>query len=120
MVNRLFVYGTLAPGRSNEHVLSCISGAWEPASVTGTLLPEAWGAAAGYPGIILDEHGDEVQGFLFSSEHLAEHWSRLDQFEGDGYERVLTKARLKDGSIVNAYIYQLSKSGLPGTALETR
>ena len=111
MVNRLFVYGTLAPGRSNEHMLSCVPGSWEPASVKGTLLKVDWGAAAGYPGIILDEQGDEVQGFLFSSEQLGEHWSRLDQFEGDGYNRALTKARLKDGRVVNAYIYELKESG---------
>ena len=38
--------------------------------MTGTLLPEGWGAAAGYPGIVLDEHGAEVAGFLFSSDAL--------------------------------------------------
>ena len=71
-------------------MLAPIPGAWEPATVTGTLLPEGWGAAAGYPGIVLDEHGADVAGFLFSSDALAEHWPRLDAFEGDGYERVLT------------------------------
>ena len=40
--NRLFVYGTLAPGRSNADVLADVPGVWEPATVTGTLLPEGW------------------------------------------------------------------------------
>lgn len=113
MIHRLFVYGTLAPGRPNEHVLADVPGEWEPATVTGTLLQEGWGAAAGYPGIVLDEHGGEVKGFLFNSEGLAEHWARLDEFEGEGYERVLTTVKLKDGTAVDAYIYRLSQNGLP-------
>ena len=110
MPDRLFVYGTLAPGRSNAHVLAPIPGAWEPATVTGTLLPEGWGAAAGYPGIVLDEHGAEVAGFLFSSDALAEHWPRLDAFEGEGYERVLITATRRDGTAVEAYVYALAAS----------
>jgi gamma-glutamylcyclotransferase (GGCT)/AIG2-like uncharacterized protein YtfP len=108
MPNRLFVYGTLAPGRPNEHVLADIPGSWQPATVTGTLLREGWGAAAGYPGIVLDEHGAKVEGLLFRSEQLADHWACLDQFEGDGYERVLTRATLDDGTTVDAFIYMLS------------
>jgi gamma-glutamylcyclotransferase (GGCT)/AIG2-like uncharacterized protein YtfP len=107
MVHRLFVYGTLAPGRPNEHVLADVPGKWEPATVTGMLLQEGWGAAVGYPGIILDKRGGEIEGFLFSSERLVEHWSRLDEFEGEGYERVLTTVNLKDGTAVDAYIYKL-------------
>ncbi|HVR97564.1 MAG TPA: gamma-glutamylcyclotransferase family protein [Thermoanaerobaculia bacterium] len=107
MTHRLFVYGTLAPGRSNEHVLADVPGEWEPATVTGTLLPEGWGASVGYPGIVLDEHGGEIQGLLFSSESLEEYWARLDAFEGEGYERVLTTVKLEDGTAVDAYIYRL-------------
>ena len=107
MTHRLFVYGTLAPGRPNEHVLADVLGVWEPATVTGTLLPEGWGAEVGYPGIILDRHGSEIEGFLFSSERLTEHWTRLDEFEGEGYEHVLTTVKLKDGTVVDAYIYKL-------------
>jgi len=108
MINRLFVYGTLAPGRPNEHVLSSVSGKWEPATVRGRLLEEGWGAAAGYPGIVLDGCGDEIHGLLFSSDSLPDHWARLDKFEGEGYERVLTSVRLEDGNTVDAYIYRLS------------
>lgn len=107
MIHQLFVYGTLAPGRSNEHILADVPGEWKTATVTGTLLQEGWGATEGYPGIVLGKHGPEVEGFLFSSKHLAKHWTRLDKFEGDDYERILTTARLKDGTTVSAYIYQL-------------
>ena len=107
MIERLFVYGTLAPGRPNEHVLSAIGGSWDAASVTGSLRQEGWGAAMGYPGIDLDEHGDEVQGFLFTSEKLSDHWAMLDAFEGKSYERVLTVAKLRGNRTVDAYIYTL-------------
>ena len=111
MISRLFVYGTLAPGRPNEHVLADVPGQWEPATVHGRLLKKGWGAATGYPGIVLDEQGAEVDGLLFSSERLAEHWSRIDAFEGEGYERVLTTVKLKSGETVEAYIYRLSGNG---------
>lgn len=114
MTERLFVYGTLAPGRVNAHVMADIPGRWEPASVTGTLLQEGWGAAVGFPGIVLDEHGPEVPGLLFSSDRLDAHWARLDEFEGEGYRRVLTTATLPDGSRVQAYIYSLSDSATSG------
>ena len=107
MIEQLFVYGTLAPGRPNEHVLSAIGGSWDAASVTGSLRQEGWGAAMGYPGIDLDEHGDEVQGFLFSSEKLLDHWAKLDAFEGKSYERVLTVVKLRGNRTVDAYIYTL-------------
>ena len=109
MIHRLFVYGTLAPGRPNENVLAGISGEWQLATVTGKLLQEGWGAAVGYPGIILDKDGVEIEGFLFSSAHLDEHWARLDEFEGEGYERVLTTVKLKDETAIDAYIYKLRK-----------
>lgn len=108
MIDRLFVYGTLAPGRPNEHVLAQVSGSWEPAVVRGKLLEEGWGAAAGYPGIVLDERGDEVHGLVFTSQELEAHWARLDEFEGEGYKRVLVSALLQDGTQVEAYIYKLS------------
>lgn len=113
MIHRLFVYGTLAPGRSNAHVLASIPGEWEAASVIGSLHQEGWGAAAGYPGIVLDEGGSEVAGFLFTAETLPKHWARLDEFEGEGYERILTRARRATGELVDAYIYRLSTKGLP-------
>ena len=113
MTHRLFVYGTLAPGRPNEHILADIPGTWEPATVRGMLYPEGWGAAAGYPGIVLDANGSEVSGLLFTSETLAAHWSRLDEFEGEGYERLIASAMLNDGTTVDAYIYQLSSDGPP-------
>ena len=107
MIEKLFVYGTLGPGRPNEHVLDGIGGSWETANVSGTLREEGWGAEMGYPGIDLDEHGGEVEGFLFTSENLSGQWVSLDAFEGEVYRRVLAKVKLKDGCKVDAYIYTL-------------
>ncbi|MBT3321854.1 MAG: gamma-glutamylcyclotransferase [Anaerolineae bacterium] len=107
MTEKLFVYGTLGPGRPNEHVLKAIGGVWEDAIVRGKLRQEGWGAEMGYPGINLDESGEEVKGFLFISENLSNHWEMLDNFEGEGYERVTTQAKLEDESMVDAYVYVL-------------
>ena len=110
MTDRLFAYGTLVPGRANEHVLADVSGTWQPATVKGTLFEEGWGAAAGYPGVVLDESGGEVHGFVLTSEDLTTHWARLDEFEGDGYERVITSAQLEDGSVVEVHVYVLNRN----------
>ncbi len=107
LLERLFVYGTLGPGRPNEHVLTEIGGSWKKASITGILRNEGWGSELGYPGIDIDENGGEVEGFLFISEFLADHWTALDKFEGTAYNRVLTKVKLEDGSLVEAHIYAL-------------
>jgi gamma-glutamylcyclotransferase (GGCT)/AIG2-like uncharacterized protein YtfP len=110
VVERLFVYGTLGPGRPNEHLLAGIGGSWLKATITGTLQQKGWGAEMGYPGIVLDKKGDRVEGFLFTSENLADNWLKLDEFEGEAYERVLTKAKLNDGSFVDAYVYALRRT----------
>ena len=103
----LFVYGSLAPGGANHHVLSHIEGDWVAASVRGRLRQAGWGAAMGYPAIVLDDAADPVDGFVFASDQLGEHWPELDAFEGEGYERVRTPARLHDGASVEVFIYVL-------------
>lgn len=107
-MQRLFVYGTLAPGRANAHVLAPVPGTWRPASVRGRLFETGWGAAAGYPAIVPDDAGAPVEGLIFESEELHRHWARLDAFEGEGYARVRTRARLQDGTWVEAWVYALN------------
>ena len=74
----------------------------------GTGEPARKGDRVIYNMKILLNRGDEVPGLVFSSEEVAGHWARLDEFEGEGYERVQVSARLRDGSQVQAYVYQLS------------
>lgn len=107
MTDRLFVYGTLGPGGPNEDFLRRIGGRFVAASVRGRLAPAGWGAAAGYPGLILDRTAGPVSGHLFVSDNLARVWSRLDEFEGDEYRRVTAMARLADGTEVEAWVYVL-------------
>ena len=63
----------------------------------------------GYPGIIPDKEGDEIQGYVFSSTDLANHWSRLDEFEGEGYERLFVTVRVNGTKDVAAYVYGLKR-----------
>ena len=104
-LERLFVYGTLQPGGPNAHVLDSITGEWSRASVRGTLFEIGWGAAMGYPGLVLDEAGDEIRGFVLASDNLGPEWERLDAFEGEGYERVLAEVSLGDGRSVESWLY---------------
>lgn len=106
-MDRLFVYGTLGPGRPNEHIMKKIEGRWLKASVRGQLYPEGWGATLGYPALVLSDDGDEIEGHLFLSDQLAGFWDYLDDFEGDGYQRRLVTVRCEDGSDVEAYVYAL-------------
>lgn len=108
---RLFVYGTRAPGRSNEHVLADLEGTWTPAQVRGHFFAQGWGATLGHPGLTPDESAPWVGGLLFESAELPDHWSRLDDFEGPGYERVLVSAQLADGRAVATFVYAIKPAG---------
>lgn len=48
-----------------------------------------------------------IEGYVFVSEHLAEHWAALDEFEGEEYERVAVDVRLESGEIMHSEIYAL-------------
>lgn len=103
---RLAVYGTLAPGRSNHHQLAGLRGDWRPGVVRGQRFDEGWGAAQGYPGLVLDPDGAEVAVQIFSSDDLPDHWARLDDFEGEGYRRVVARVSTADGEL-DACIYEI-------------
>ncbi len=108
MVQRLFVYGTLGPDGPNRHILVEIGGTWVEASVRGRLEDRGWGAQMGYPAILLDPNAPPVQGHVFVSENLVDHWTELDAFEGSEYQRVLTQVELA-GQTVDAYVYAIPR-----------
>lgn len=108
---RLAVYGTLAPGRVNHHQISALAGTWQRGTVKGKLLSSGWGAALGFPGLILDPLGPLVDVYLFESAELPEHWCRLDEFEGSGYRRVVATVNTEGGGR-SAWIYVLAKQQL--------
>lgn len=107
--HRLAVYGTLAPGRSNEAELADVPGQWTRGTVRGHLHARGWGAASGYPAVVLDPEGPEVEVHLLTSAELPRHWSRLDAFEGPGYLRTPVEVAV-DGEAVVAQIYELAES----------
>lgn len=103
----LFVYGTLAPGEENAHIMDGMVGTWRKASVRGKLCNKGWGVNKGHPGLIPDENGAVVNGLIFTSNDLPAHWNRLDKFEGADYNRIPINATLKDGKIIEAQIYSV-------------
>ncbi len=109
-MNRLFVYGSLMPGKSNTHLLENIGGTWKKGHIQGRYYDQGWRAGQGYPGVKLDADGDRIHGYIFSSDHLQEHIAKLDSFEGADYARVIVKVTLEDGSIEEAYMYALSEA----------
>ena len=105
---RLAVYGTLAPGRVNHHQISALAGKWQRGTVKGKLFSSGWGAALGFPGLILDPLGSLVDVDLFESSDLPRHWVRLDEFEGSGYRRVIATVNTEEGER-SAWIYALAE-----------
>ena len=109
----LFVYGTLAPGEVNAHVLGALDGSWTRAKVRGVLCDSGWGAAHGFPGLRLfrcaaspnDAPSNFVSGLLFESEGLSGMWSELDEFEGADYRCELTQAIFEDGTTTACVVY---------------
>jgi gamma-glutamylcyclotransferase (GGCT)/AIG2-like uncharacterized protein YtfP len=110
--SRLFAYGTLAPGRANAHLLADVHGTWEPATLRGHLVQAGWGAALGYPAVLLDnDPADAVSGMLLTSDALDGVWDELDAFEGDGYQRVIVDVTVADGTRRSAQAYVLRTDG---------
>jgi len=105
---RLAVYGTLAPGRVNHHQISALRGNWQRGTVKGKLFSAGWGAAMGFPGLILDPLGPSLDVDLFESMDLPQHWARLDEFEGSGYRRAVTTVNTAEGNL-SAWIYVLAE-----------
>ncbi len=85
----LAVYGTLAPGRSNHHVVAPLGGEWTDGVVEGDLFPVGWGATLGYPAFLPRAGGPAVAVQLLTTPMLAGAWPDLDRFEGPGYRRIL-------------------------------
>lgn len=104
---RLATYGTLAPGQVNHQQLAGLKGHWQQGTVRGRLVDAGWAAALGHPGLGLDPLGPVVEVYLFESLELPDHWSRLDEFEGAGYRRVVTQVRTADGEL-DAWIYVIA------------
>lgn len=104
---KLAVYGTLAPGEHNHHMLAELGGTWSTGLVThGDFHWLGWGAAMGFPAIRWRQQGPPVAVHLLESEQLPLHWSRLDAFEGPAYRRILVPLFAEDTFVTVANLYE--------------
>lgn len=87
--HRLAVYGTLAPGQPNHHIVAPLEGAWTDGLIEGDLVPVGWGAALGYPAFRPRVGGAAVAVQVLTAPLLATAWPNLDRFEGPEYQRIL-------------------------------
>jgi gamma-glutamylcyclotransferase (GGCT)/AIG2-like uncharacterized protein YtfP len=85
----LAVYGTLAPGRANHHIVAPLGGEWTEGVIEGDLIAAGWGATYGYPAFRPRVGGVEVPVQVLRSARLISAWPAIDRFEGSGYRRIL-------------------------------
>ena len=109
---RLAVYGSLAPGRRNHRQLAALRGSWREGHVRGRLVEAGWGAALGYPALVLDPDGIDVPVHVLESDALPDHWARLDEHEGSDYRRVVVRVSTPEGEL-DASIYELADDARP-------
>lgn len=87
--NLLAVYGTLAPGRQNYHIVEPLGGDWSEGIIEGDLQQTGWGATLGYPAFRPKTGGTALRIKLLKSLLLPEEWKHVDSFEGPEYQRIL-------------------------------
>ena len=114
MVERLFTYGSLMPGREYAHLLAEAGDDWQEASLTGFVDSDGWGHSVGYPALLVHEAGFKISGMVVTSGNLHKLWPLLDDFEGPAYQRTTTEVVLANGARVIAFVYELN------TALQPR
>ncbi len=85
----LAVYGTLAPGRENYHIVEHLGGEWTDGLIEGDLQQTGWGVTLGYPAFRPRTGGTIVQIKVLRSSALPQGWQSVDEFEGPDYQRVL-------------------------------
>jgi gamma-glutamylcyclotransferase (GGCT)/AIG2-like uncharacterized protein YtfP len=93
----LAVYGSLAPGKSNYHIVEPLGGEWTDGFIEGDLFQTGWGAALGYWSFRPRAGGERIAVKVLTSPRLSGAWQMLDDFEGSEYERILV-AVFKNGS----------------------
>lgn len=102
----VFVYGTLRRGGSN-HFRMAGAEFVAPGTITGRMYRIDW-----YPGLVLDDAGDEIHGEVYSVD--PELLAILDVFEGlsageiegSEYRRVRTSVIQRDSRPVNAWVWE--------------
>ncbi|MBS1956926.1 MAG: hypothetical protein JST89_22245 [Cyanobacteria bacterium SZAS-4] len=85
----LAVYGTLAPGRQNYHIVEPLGGDWTDGFIEGDLQQTGWGATLGYPAFRPRAGGPILKIRILKSPLLPDGWKDVDDFEGPEYIRIL-------------------------------
>ncbi len=88
----LAVYGTLAPGRQNYHIVEPLGGDWTDGFIEGDLQQTGWGATLGYPAFRPRAGGPILKICILKSPLLPSGWKHVDEFEGPEYIRILVPA----------------------------
>ncbi len=102
----VFVYGTLRRGGSDHFRMAAATFVSE-ATVSGRLYRVHW-----YPGLVLDEAGDEIHGDVYQVDQST--LAILDVFEGlsagsgEGteYRRLKVEVVLQDSQVVEAWVWE--------------
>ena len=108
----LIIYGSLAPGEANHHIISHINGIWLKGFIEGKIIDNGWSTRTGYPEFQRHQDGDQatVEVLVFMSEDLDQHWDHLDEFEGtEAYQRSTISCELEGGQKVEAFIYEATR-----------
>ena len=85
--NALAFYGTLRPGESNHWLVRDIPGEWVEGVIRGYVFEVTWSGYEGYPGFVPDPDGHRIPVSVLISHEWDRHVAKIDEFEGDGYER---------------------------------
>lgn len=97
---KLFIYGTLAPGKANHKIIADIQGTWEDGNANGRI-----DEVNGLPFFDWQPGGPFIGAHLFTSNLLPDNWVRLDHFEGSEYKRILVPVTTRNGiCIANSYV----------------
>lgn len=102
----VFVYGTLRRGGSN-HFRMANAQFVSTGTIRGRMYRIDW-----YPGLILDEAGDEIHGEVYTVD--TEELQTLDifegvsagEYEGSEYRRVQTTVVQQDSMILTAWVWE--------------
>lgn len=83
----LAVYGSLAPGQINHHLLSGLRADWSTAEVEAVPVQRGWGVRQGFAALQWSPGASRQAVHVVRSEDLASLWPELDAFEGADYVR---------------------------------
>jgi gamma-glutamylcyclotransferase (GGCT)/AIG2-like uncharacterized protein YtfP len=106
----LFVYGTLRPGRAPAEIAAIVDLLTPVGEATVRAKLHDLGA---YPGIILDDHADDVPGVLLALPADPDILAQLDAYEGyipahpeiSLFRRVKTTATCTNGELTECWVY---------------